>query len=117
VLFLLFFVFLYLCFFLFFHNLAERAFFGVEGRWGEAAREMALRGSWFVPTINFEPHITKPLLPFWLIKISATISGTFNEFTVRLPGAVLAFFTVICFYLLSSRIFEKPWNMVSTGLF
>jgi len=58
---------------LLFLNLQIRPLFGVEGRWAEAAREIYLRKSWFVPTINFEPHLTKPLLPFWLIKISRLI--------------------------------------------
>lgn len=99
-----------------FWNLGDRPFFGVEGRWAEAAREMSLRGSWFVPTINFEPHTTKPLLPFWLIKISGEFLG-FNEFSVRLPGAILALLSVFLFYLLGLRLFDQNYALLSTILF
>jgi 4-amino-4-deoxy-L-arabinose transferase-like glycosyltransferase len=102
--------------FLIFWNLGERPLFGVEGRWGEAAREMVLRGSWFVPTINFEPHVTKPLIPFWLIKISGMIFQKFNEFTVRLPGALLAFLSLWLFYKTVTKFFSYPWNLISTGI-
>jgi len=92
---------------LLFLNLQIRPLFGVEGRWAEAAREMYLRKSWFVPTINFEPHLTKPLLPFWLIKISGMLLGKFNEFSVRLPAAFSGFITLIAFFFLSKRLFTS----------
>ncbi len=99
-----------------FYNLWERPLFGVEGRWAEAAREMTLRGSWFVPTLNFEPHVTKPLLPFWLIKISGELFG-YSEFTVRLPGALLALFSLFLFYLLTKKLFTREWAIVGTALY
>ena len=99
-----------------FYNLWKRPLFGVEGRWAEAAREMTLRGSWFVPTINFEPHVTKPLIPFWLIKISGELLG-YSEFSVRLPGAILAFLSVILFYLLSRRFFDEKWAFLATVIY
>uniref|UniRef100_A0A7V4N3I2 Glycosyltransferase RgtA/B/C/D-like domain-containing protein n=1 Tax=Thermodesulfobacterium geofontis TaxID=1295609 RepID=A0A7V4N3I2_9BACT len=102
--------------FLIFWNLGKRPLFGVEGRWGEAAREMVLKGSWFVPTINFEPHVTKPLIPFWLIKLSGMVFQDFNEFTVRLPGALLAFFSLWFFYKAVTKLFSYPWNLISTGI-
>ncbi|BAU23915.1 hypothetical protein THC_1550 [Caldimicrobium thiodismutans] len=99
-----------------FLNLWERPLFGVEGRWAEGAREMSLRSSWFVPTINFEPHVTKPLIPFWLIKISGELFG-FSEFTVRLPGALLGLFSVLIFYFLAKKLFEKEWALIGTALY
>ena len=96
-----------------FYNLDKRPFFGVEGRWVEGAREMSLKSSWFVPTINFEPHITKPLIPFWLIKITGEILG-YSEFSARLPGALLALLSVGIFYLLAKKLFEKEWAFWGT---
>ncbi len=96
-----------------FYNLGKRPFFGVEGRWAEGAREMILRSSWFVPTINFKPHITKPLIPFWLIKVSEELFG-YSEFSVRLPGAILALLSVGIFYLLSRKLFERNWAFLAT---
>lgn len=99
-----------------FYNLWERPLFGVEGRWAEAAREMTLRGSWFVPTLNFEPHVTKPLIPFWLIKISGELFG-YSEFTVRLPGALLSLFSLFVFYLLTKKLFARDWAIIGTALY
>jgi 4-amino-4-deoxy-L-arabinose transferase-like glycosyltransferase len=97
---------------LLFLNLQIRPLFGVEGRWAEAAREMYLRKNWFVPTINFEPHLTKPLLPFWLIKISGMLLGKFNEFSIRLPAAISGLITLIAFFFLSKRLFasKQVWQ-------
>lgn len=109
-------VLLVLALLLIFWNLGERPLFGVEGRWAEAAREMVLRDSWFVPTINFEPHVTKPLIPFWLIKISGMIFQGFNEFTVRLPGALIALASLVVFYIGVTPLFSYPWNLIASGL-
>jgi len=109
-------LFIFLLFIGIFYNLWDRPLFGVEGRWAEASREMSLRGSWFVPTINFEPHVTKPLIPFWLIKISGELLG-YSEFSVRLPGALLALISLFLFYFLSKRFFEKEYALFGTMIF
>jgi len=101
---------------LLFLNLGTRPLFGAEGRWAEGAREMILRNSWFVPTINFHPHITKPLLPFWFIRISEKI-GAFNELSVRIPGAILAFLSFLSMVSISRRLFTKPFDLVSPFIF
>lgn len=109
-------IFLLLVSFAIFGHLGKRPLFGVEGRWAEGAREMSLRGSNFVPTLNFEPHVTKPLLPFWLIKKSGELLG-YSEFSVRLPGAILAFVSVFIFFGLSLKIFEAPYAKLATFLY
>lgn len=109
-------IFLFFLFFSIFFNLGKRPLFGVEGRWAEAAREMTLKGSWFLPTINFEPHITKPLIPFWLIKVSGELFG-YSEFSVRLPGSLLALFSVLLLYLLSKKLLEKRGALAATFLY
>lgn len=108
--------FIFLIFLALFYNLGERPLFGVEGRWAEGAREMTLRNSWFVPTINFEPHITKPLIPFWLIKISGELLG-YSEFSVRLPGVLLGLFSILLFYFLALKLFEKKEAFIATSLY
>ncbi|HFC97291.1 MAG TPA: hypothetical protein ENJ40_02370 [Thermosulfurimonas dismutans] len=99
-----------------FLNLGERPLWGVEGRWAEGVREMMLRGSLWVPTINWAPHITKPLIPYWLIRASAEIFGGLNEFTVRLPVAACGLLTLVAFYALARRFFEPYFALVATGM-
>jgi len=96
--------------------LGERPLFGVEGRWAESAREMSLTHSIFVPTINFFPHITKPLIPFLLIKASCDLFGE-NEFAVRLPSAIVALLTVISFYYLARKLFEERYRWFKENKF
>lgn len=109
-------IFVFLLLMALFFNLGERPFFGVEGRWAEASREMSLRGSWFVPTLNFEPHTTKPLIPFWLIKISGDLFG-YSELSVRLPGSLLALSSVILFYFLGLKLLGKEGAILSTFMY
>ena len=99
-----------------FLNLGDRPLWGVEGRWAEGVREMMLRGSLWVPTINWVPHITKPLIPYWLIRASAEVFGGLNEFTVRLPVAVCGLLTLVAFYALARRFLEPYWALVATGM-
>ena len=102
--------------FFLFLNLGERPLWGVEGRWAEGVREMILRGSLWVPTINWVPHITKPLIPYWLIRASAEIFGGLNEFTVRLPVAACGLLTLTAFYALARRFFDPYWALTATGM-
>ena len=99
-----------------FLNLGQRPLWGVEGRWAEGVREMMLRGSFWVPTINWTPHITKPLIPYWLIRVSAETFGGLNEFTVRLPVALCGVLTLVAFYALARRFFEPYFALVATGI-
>ncbi|QJA06274.1 phospholipid carrier-dependent glycosyltransferase [Thermosulfurimonas marina] len=99
-----------------FWNLGERPLWGVEGRWAEGVREMILRGDWWVPTLNGVPHITKPLIPYWLIRLAALVFGGLNEFTVRLPVALCAAGTLGAFYFLARTFFEPFWALTATGL-
>lgn len=99
-----------------FLNLGDRPLWGVEGRWAEGVREMMLRGDWWVPTINGEPHVTKPLIPYWLIRISALAFGRLDELTVRLPVATCGLLTIVAFYALARRFFEPWWSLTAAGI-
>ena len=102
---------------LLFLNLGQRPLWGAEGRWAEAVREMLLRVDFWVPTLNGAPHLTKPLLPYWLLMLSAKIFGHLNEWTVRLPAAISGILTLVFFYLLSRKFLEKGLALLATGLF
>jgi 4-amino-4-deoxy-L-arabinose transferase-like glycosyltransferase len=77
---------------------------------------MSLTHSIFVPTINFSPHVTKPLIPFLLIKASCDLFGE-NEFAVRLPSAIVALLTVISFYYLARKLFEERYRWLAVFVF
>ncbi len=102
---------------LLFFNLGKRPLFGAEGRWVEGVREMLLRGDLWVPTINGVPHVTKPLLPYWLIMFWAQIGGGLNEWTARLPAALCGLLALGAFYDLAKRLLSREEAWLLTGLF
>ena len=98
---------------LFFARLGERPFWGPEGRWAEVAREMQASGNYFWPTINGEVHFGKPLLSYWLIAAAGSFGGDLNEFTARLPSAVLGLVGVGLVILLARRIYDHQTAIVA----
>jgi 4-amino-4-deoxy-L-arabinose transferase-like glycosyltransferase len=58
------------------------------------AREMLESGDWVMPTYNGQPRLQKTPLSYWLVAGFAKISGQVDEFTARLPSAILAVLSV-----------------------
>lgn len=65
-----------------------------EAYYAESAREMVASGDWVTPHYNFEPRLQKPILFYWLIAATYTVTGV-SETAARiwsaLAGAGLAF--------------------------
>ena len=85
----------------FFWNLGKTGLVDeTEPLFAEAARQMLVTGDWITPYFNEVPRFDKPPLIYWLMAIAYRIVGV-NEWGVRLPSAIAAFFlTVFCFYIL-----------------
>jgi 4-amino-4-deoxy-L-arabinose transferase-like glycosyltransferase len=64
-----------------------------ETRYLSVSWEMLLKGSYVVPTMNFEPYFSKPPLLFWLIDISWSIFG------VGRISALLVIFLASCLFI------------------
>lgn len=81
-----------------------------EGLVAQVAREIwqAPAGSqtWLHPTLWGEPYFNKPPLVHWLIAAFYAIGGV-NEWTARLPGALLTMLSVPLFYGLSRELFYQ----------
>ncbi len=60
-----------------------------ETRYAECAREMLVSGNWMEPTLEFQPHWTKPPVTYWCLAAGMKVFGV-NAWGARLPG-VLAF--------------------------
>jgi 4-amino-4-deoxy-L-arabinose transferase-like glycosyltransferase len=67
----------------------------------EAAREMARRGDWLLPTVNGEIYPDKPPLLFWGIGLASLPGGKVTETTARLPSALAGVLLVLAVYYLS----------------
>jgi 4-amino-4-deoxy-L-arabinose transferase-like glycosyltransferase len=92
-------------------NLGRHSLWDIdEGLNAEAAREMVESGNWVVPTFNYELRAAKPVLGYWLQATAYTVFGV-NEFSARLPSAVLGMIVMLLVYEIGRRLFDK-----STGL-
>jgi len=83
-----------------------------EGVNAECAREMMESGTWIVPTFNWELRSAKPVLLYWLQRFSYTALGV-NEFSARLPAAILAMVTCLTVYELARRMFDAITGLLA----
>ncbi|MEH2026042.1 ArnT family glycosyltransferase [Nostoc sp.] len=69
-----------------------------EPLFAEASRQMLVTGDWITPFFDGETRFDKPALIYWCQAIAYYIIGV-NEWAVRLPSAIAAFFLVcLAFY-------------------
>lgn len=92
---------------LFFLNLGVPPFRNLETKWAEITREMVQSGDYMTPTINGAPYLDKPNLSYWLMVLSAKLSGGVSELSVRIPVAVSGVLSVLLLYLLGKRLFDR----------
>lgn len=71
-----------------------------EPTYGEAVREMAAAGEWLVPTVGGREFPEKPILYFWMARVSALLLGGPHEFALRVPSAIAGVGMVLLTYLL-----------------
>jgi 4-amino-4-deoxy-L-arabinose transferase-like glycosyltransferase len=73
-----------------FHGLGAIPLFDVdEGAFGEATREMLVRGDYVSTWLNGQPRFDKPILTYWLQAATVRLLGL-DEFALRLPSALAA---------------------------
>lgn len=82
-----------------------------EGRYAESAREMQETGKYLEPTLDYEPHWTKPPLTYWAMVAGLRLLGD-NAWGVRLANAFAFFLTVLAVTLMGSILWGRQ-----TGLF
>ena len=74
-----------------------------EGRIAEVSREMAITGDFVTPRIGGEPFASYPPFLYWLMAASGGLLG-FNEFSMRLPGALAGAALVAVVALMGRRL-------------
>ncbi len=90
-----------------------------EGTVAQVAREIwrAPAGSmhWLYPTLLGEPYHNKPPLMHLLIAWAYSLGGV-NEWTARLPGAILTATSVPLLYCVAREIFRQPTAAIYSAL-
>jgi len=89
-----------------------------EPRYAHTARNMIATGDWVNPTYKGKLRTDKPPLTYWLIALSAEAfnHGKVNEFSARLPFAILGVTGVWFTYLLGTMLYGEAGGVLS-GLF
>lgn len=89
-----------------------------EINFAECAREMALGGSWLLPTIDFAPFWEKPPFFIWMQALSMKVFGV-NEFAARFPNALCGWATLLLIYRIGLRVHDRLfawlWVLVWIG--
>ncbi|MBD2662986.1 glycosyl transferase, family 39 [Richelia sinica FACHB-800] len=92
---------------------------GDEGTVARIAKEIWQAGpgsmKWLYPTLGGEPYHHQPPLMHWLIAWVYSLGGV-NEFTTRLPGAILTAISVPLVYCIGREIFRQRWAAIYGAL-
>jgi 4-amino-4-deoxy-L-arabinose transferase-like glycosyltransferase len=88
-----------------------------EGTVAQVAREIwrSPASNWLYPTLGGEPYLNKPPLIHWLIALTYSI-GSVNEWTSRLPGALLTALGVPILYSIGREIFHYRTPAIFSAL-
>jgi 4-amino-4-deoxy-L-arabinose transferase-like glycosyltransferase len=93
---------------LFFAALGRRGFWEPdEPTFPAVAREMRVANEWVLPLLNGGLYSEKPILEYWLILASARAFGRLDEWTARVPNALLGVAGVALAWLLGRRLFGE----------
>jgi 4-amino-4-deoxy-L-arabinose transferase-like glycosyltransferase len=75
-------------------------------------REMMESGTWVVPTFNGELRTAKPVMLYWIQRISFLTFGM-DEWAARFPAVLLGLGTVLLTYELARRMFDAATGLLS----
>ena len=98
-------------FFLSSYKLSDQALTSHECFIALTAREMVQSNDWVNTTCNGLPRLQKPPLAYWAVASLSLITGQIDEFTVRAPGAFLAFASVVVMFF-----YVRKWVNFRTGI-
>ncbi|WP_017304070.1 ArnT family glycosyltransferase [Spirulina subsalsa] len=79
-----------------------------EGYHAFTAREVYRTGNWWHLTNFGQPYFAKPPLPYWVITLGYHLTGQINEWTTRLPLAVVTALGVPLLYGVGRELFKPP---------
>jgi 4-amino-4-deoxy-L-arabinose transferase-like glycosyltransferase len=87
-----------------------------EPREGLVVWEIWHNGDWILPLRGGVDIPSKPPLFHWIAAVVSLASGTFNEFTVRFPSALLASLGVLLVYFAGARLWGVGAGLVAAAV-
>ncbi len=88
-------------------NLGLLTFIDDEAIRSLVALEMKLSGNYITPTLNGEFYYNKPPLYNWIILLFFNLTGTFSEFTARIPTLVCLLGYAATIYYFSRKHYDR----------
>lgn len=108
---------LVLCFVLYFWGLAGVPFYDKgEPREGLVVWEIWHNGAWILPLREGVTIPSKPPMFHWLAALTSHAAGTFSEFTLRFPSALLATIGVLLTYLTGARLWGRSAGLAAAAV-
>jgi hypothetical protein len=108
---------LVLCFVLYFWGLAEVPFYDKgEPREGLVVWEIWHNGAWILPLREGATIPSKPPMFHWLAALTSHAAGTFSEFTLRFPSALLATIGVLLTFLTGARLWGQSAGLAAAAV-
>lgn len=104
-----------LFYFIFIHNLWGYPLMDTdETRYVSMARDMYTSKEYLTLYLNGEYFFEKPPLFFWLECLSFNIFDRVNEFTARLPVAILGVLGCFSVYFIGTKIISRSYGIISS---
>lgn len=75
-------------------------------------REMMESGTWIIPTFNGELRTAKPIMLYWIQRLSFNVFGM-DEWAARFPAVLLGFGSVLLTYHLARRMFDSTTALLA----
>lgn len=85
-----------------------------ETRYAIMSRDLANSNDWNVLLLNSIPFLEKPPFYFWVVGASIKLFGSFSEFAVRFPIALMATFLVFYTYFFGKHVLSRKFGLFSS---
>ena len=85
-----------------------------ETRYAIMSRDLANSNDWNVLLLNSIPFLEKPPFYFWIVGASIKLFGSFSEFAVRFPIALMASFLVFFTYFFGKKVLSRKFGLFSS---
>ncbi|MBL8824286.1 MAG: glycosyltransferase family 39 protein [Planctomycetia bacterium] len=89
------------------YHLSQRTLTMHEVIFAQPAKEMLASGDFLVPRVGGVVFGDKPLLTMWLMAASIELTGSLDEWVVRLPSSLAALLTAVVIGMTAARWFGK----------
>ncbi len=84
-----------------------------ETRYAIMSRDLANSNDWNLLLLNSIPFLEKPPFYFWVVGASIKLFGSFSEFAVRFPIALMATFLIFFTYFFGKKVLSRKFGLYS----